>query len=265
MRSRNTSTFYSVVIFLCSVLSPLVSAVAQVSVNSVVVTFTSRDRPVRNLVVSNSGVTPMFVTVRVELIKDLAAEQLGVVPAEDLLVSPKNFSVAPQGQRTIRLLLKSPPADKEQAYRVLLLPQYSEFGEEQVKAAKVGGRSLSLKVATGIGVLVYAQPREVVANLEVTRNEKEVTFSNKGNVHYTVSGGVACAPTVTLSDDERQLVYFDRNRSVFEAKGCTFVAGGRVHAGRSLAISAQPDKKLFIGKRVGSSGDFEPLVIEAVR
>jgi P pilus assembly chaperone PapD len=206
----------------------------------------------------------MYVSVRVERIKDLASDKIESVPAEDLLVSPKNFSIAPQGQRTIRILLKSPPADKEQAYRVLLLPQYSEFGEDQVKAAKVRGSTLSLKVATGIGVLVYAQPRQVVASLEVERSASQVIFSNKGNVHFTVSGGVSCPSNVVLSDAERQLALHEKNAATFEEKGCNFIAGARVHAGRSVNIPVPSNRRLFIGKRLGSVGDFELLLVESV-
>jgi P pilus assembly chaperone PapD len=249
---------------LCAALCQVQTASAQVSVNNVLVTFTGQDRPVRNLVVSNSGVSAMYVSVRVERFKDLALDSNETVPAEDLLVSPKNFSVAPQGQRTIRILLKVPPADKEQAYRVLLLPQYSEFGEDQVKAAKVRGSTLSLKVATGIGVVVYAQPREVVASLEVERRASSVVFTNKGNVHYTVSGGVSCPSNVVLSDSERQLALHEKNAATFEAKGCNFITGARVHAGRSVTIPLPPNRQLFTGKRLGSAGEFDPLLVESV-
>lgn len=262
--SRKCSVVGVIVLGLCAVLCQVNVASAQVSVNSVLVTFTGQDRPVRNLVVSNSGVSAMYVSVRVERIKDLAADNIESVPAEDLLVSPKNFSIAPQGQRTIRILLKSPPADKEHAYRVLLLPQYSEFGEDQVKAAKVRGRTISLKVATGIGVLVYAQPREVVANLEVERSSSNAIFTNKGNVHYTVSGGVSCPSNVVLSDAERQLALHEKNAAIFEGKGCNFITGARVHAGRSVNIPLPPNRRLFTGKRLGSLGEFELLLVESI-
>lgn len=235
---------------------------AQLGVNKVVVTFKGTDRPVKNVTVSNSAKHPLYVTVKVERVVDLSMESVTYESADDLLISPKTFSVGPLGQRAIRILLKQMPTNKERAYRVLLLPQASEFGEDEGTTIKHKGRTVALHVLTGSGMVVYAEPIKPLKELEISRDSKGVTLTNKGNLQVQFSAGVSCPENVKLSKDDMELAMDFRKNEKLEKLGCIRFKGGRVHAGRADSIQSPHGNWIIFGRRFGSDGEMESLIIE---
>jgi P pilus assembly chaperone PapD len=255
--------FLSLIASCCSLMLGSASAAyAQLGVNKVIVTFKGTDRPVKNVTVSNSANHPLYVTVKVERVVDLSIEPMSYEPADDLLISPKTFSVGPLGQRTVRILLKQAPAEKERAYRVILLPQASEFGDVEGATIKHKGRSVALHVLTGSGMVVYAEPAKLVKELVISREAKELILTNKGNIQVQYSSGVTCPESVKLSKDEIALALDFRNNEKLEQKGCIRFQGGKVHAGRSGSIKSPPDHRIIFGRRFGSDSEMEAFSIE---
>lgn len=235
---------------------------AQVNVNSVIQSFSGTDRPVKNVIATNSGTVPIYVSISVEKVRDLSASEVAYEASPDLLVSPKNFSIGPKGDRTVRILLKNRPAEKEVAYRVLFIPQQEEFGAEQTQTINRNGKTMVLHVATGVGMLVYAEPMAVTKKFSTERTHSGVTFTNNGNIQGHLSGGVACPTSVTLTDKERAIAADREENKPLEAKGCVSFTGKRLHPGQSHSIVVAPKMRLYLKQRFGSQGSFEPLVID---
>ncbi len=238
-------------------------ATAQVNVSGIIQTFTSKDRPVRNVTVTNSSDTPIYVKVDVEQATDLLAESTTYAPSTDLLVSPKNLSIGPRGQRAIRLLLKQPVADQERVFRVLLIPQTTEFESGEKKVVSKGGRNLQLQVLTGVGMLIFVEPRTVVTELSIIKDSKGVVISNKGNVQALISPGAACPVNVALTDEEQFLASKIKTQAALvKEKGCVATPTTRLYAGANATISIPSGYRWYAKKRFSSYGEYQPVVLE---
>lgn len=256
---RVRRTFF--ILALLVVISHLNQGYAQVAVSSSLFTFRPGVRPVQNVNVMNGSSVPMYVTIQVQAVKDLGAENTQYEPSEDILVSPKKFSIPPDGSRTVRMLLKNAPVDKERAYRVLVIPQQSDFDASQLQGTKFAKGSLVLKVATGVGMLVFVQPKDVIRKLRVERDSKGVKFINEGNTQVALSGGALCPAGVTLEEGELELVYYGKDSKVVATKGCTEFKGGRIHSGRSREVVAAPGTKVYIASRGDLTESFKTLEV----
>src|SRR5262245_50938369 len=112
------------VTFLLSFLALLLPGVgpraahAQITVDRVIVLFKNSQRPIDNIVVKNTGDKALYVTVEPDVMVNPGDKDESRVHTTDLLVSPKRFSLDPNGERSVRLLLKKPHGDEEQVYRV---------------------------------------------------------------------------------------------------------------------------------------------------
>ena len=215
------------------------SAFAQISLDNVLVHLGVNERPVHNVVVGNSSDNPMYVTVELEAIPDPTNSSV-TKPTEELLASPKTFSIEPHGQRTVRLLLKTPPTEKERVFRVSFVPQDRGFGEE-VKQS-YAGRSTVIRVLTGMGALVFADPISPKADLQWNRVGEKITFTNSGNLNVFLADGEAC---------------------IKPGENCTKIPGQRVYAGATWEVKAPAGSTVTFLKRIGGSGEYEQLNIPA--
>ena len=212
---------------------------AQVSVNSVIMHFPKGQRPVQNAIIFNSSDKTAYVVVEVEAIPDPAADSAKTIATTDLLASPKAFSIEPHGQRTVRLLLKSPPAEMERVFRVGFIPQDRGFGEESSKT--INGRTTVIRVLTGMGMLVFADPLKPEAKLEWNRSDSQITFINRGNIQIFLDDIKACGAK-------------DNNCKTFSSK--------RIYAGASYSIPATRSNVVTLLKKEGASGDSQRLTID---
>ena len=212
-------------------------AEAQVTVSSVIMTFQSTGRPVQNVMVGNTAEVPVYVQATVEKVLDPATGGRKSEPSENILVSPQKFSIEAQGNRAVRLLIRKPPAGDEEVYRVVFTPQDREFGTEIKKT--VGGRTASIRVLTGMGVLTFVEPANPRGNLEWDRTSEKIVFSNSGNVHVELGDGSAC-----------------------KGESCTPVKRKRVYAGTTYEVAVPGDTRISFVARTGSAGAYENFVIE---
>lgn len=218
---------------------PLVSA-AQVTVSTVIMTFQAKGRPVQNVMVGNSADGPVYVSASVEKVLDPATGGRNSEPSDNILVSPKAFSIEPRGNRAVRLLIRKPPTTGEEVYRVVFTPQDREFGTEIKKT--VGGRTASIRVLTGMGVLAFVEPPNPKGNLEWERRDDLITFTNSGNVHVELGEGTAC-----------------------KGDSCSSVKRKRVYAGTTYEVPVPGDTTVSFVARTGSAGVYENFVIEPLR
>lgn len=213
---------------------------AQVTVSNVIMTFQMGKRPVQNVMVGNSSEHPAYVLATVERVLDPAEGGSKSEPTEDIIVSPKAFSIEPRGSRAVRLLVKSPPKGNEEVYRVVFTPQDREFGTEIKK--DFGGRTATIRVLTGMGVLVFVEPANPMGNLEWQRDKEAIVFANSGNVHVELGEGKSCKGTA-----------------------CNPVDRKRVYPGSTYQVKVAPENQLTFLARSGSAGAYENLTIEPLK
>jgi len=239
LKSRSTTTFFCLLLchlFLSS------TAFAQITVNTAIVHFKYGQRPVINVEVGNSSEHTAYVVVQVMAVPDPASDSSHTIETEELLVSPRNFSVEANGQRTVRLLLRKPPGDSELVYRVSFIPQDRGFGDE-VEHNLGGGATAVIRVLSGMGILVFADPINPTGKLEWTRAGDLLTFTNPGNVHVFLGDGQSC--------------HGERN-----SEGCEKLPAKRLYAGETFEVTLPKNKTAFYLIKKGASGDYQRIEIK---
>jgi len=174
---NRASLICSVVIFL--LLAGASASHAQVTVSNVIQHFKFNTRPVKNVSVGNSSSEPLYVEVTITEVLNPESGGTKTAETDALLASPKAFSVEANGERTVRLLLRTAPTDKERVFRVTFAPSDRSFGHQISKTS--GNRTTIIKVLSGMGMLVFADPIAPHAELAWERTNSEIRFSNSGN------------------------------------------------------------------------------------
>jgi len=211
-------------------------AESQLLVDRVILALKTGQRPIENVVIRNSGDQTLFVSVTPDVmihpgLPDERREETG-----DLIVSPKRFSLDPGGQRTVRVLLKKPLGGAEQVYRVKFVPEDRGFGKDV--PAISSGKQTTLKVLTGIGILILVEPTEPSPKLKWKRDGDTLTFTNEGNVNIFLSEGRACRAS---------------------GEDCSVLAVDRLYPGNTLKVKAPADT--VVAYRQEIRGEFQELVI----
>ena len=190
-------------------------ACAQISVDRVIFTFKKGAPPVHNVIVKNSSDDPLFVTVTPVIVNRAGFPDEKRQDAAELIGSPKRFPIGAQGERTVRLLLKKPLGDVEQVYRVTFAP---EPGENLPQSADfIKKNKVNLRILTGVGILIFADPMEAHPKLTWTRTAKEIVFRNEGNIGVKLEDGRCC----TKPED---------------ASTCVNLPGKRLYLGNEYAV-----------------------------
>lgn len=219
------------------VFSVAVPVLAQVTVNNILLSFPAGQRPIQNVTVGNSSDEPAYVVASLERVLDPETGGNKAEPSEDVLISPKSFSIEPRGQRAVRFLLRNPPKDKEVVYRALFTPQDRGFGQEAKH--NVAGRVASIRVLTGMGVLLFVEPPKPLGELHWIRSKESVLFKNLGNVHVELGEGKGC-----LGAD------------------CAPMERKRVYAGATFEVKVAGDRTVTYLARTGAGGVFEAVTID---
>lgn len=212
---------------------------AQVSVDRVIVSFAAADRPVQNVIVNNGATEPLLISISVNEVENPGRPDERRVPTEDLIVSPKRFSIEAGGQRTVRLLMKRAPTDTERVYRAKLEPQANELNESDPKNSS--DTKTKLKVLFSVGMLLFAEPRDPKPMLTWDRRSSGgLSINNTGNVNILLEEGQSCE-----RPDE----------------SCTPLrtAAQRVYPGQSWEVSVPSGRFISFRKKVKEQ--FETLVI----
>jgi len=189
------------------------SSFAQISVDNAIVRFGPGARPVSNVVVSNSGDAPFGVEVVAEVVVNPGAANEERQITKDLIVSPKRFSIAGKGRRTIRLLLRKPAQQEEQIFRVKLVPNLE--GYEGKGARTVKSEKSEVRIVTTVGLLIIADPAKPRPELNWDRTQDRVVFENAGNSNIYLLSGESCEA---------------------EGIGCEKLAGTRLYPGNQFEV-----------------------------
>lgn len=165
---------------------------AQVTAETMILEFDSNARPVRNFVVRNSSDEAVAVRAIPYFVSNPGRPDEKPVPTEDFLVSPGEFSIGPNGERTVRLLVRKPLVKEQQAFRVNFVPIAKEDREGEQEKKKIG---MQLKVMTGVGILVFVNPPEKKEDLRWERqdNGSKIVFKNAGNINVMIDEPAACS------------------------------------------------------------------------
>lgn len=180
---------------------------AQVSVDKIIFRFEYGKSPVQNVLVKNNGTEAVHITALSEIVERAGFPDEHRVEAKNLILSPKRFSIQPNGERVVRLLIKDPKAskDREQVYRVRFLPQAQGFDEEL--AVERSGRKAMVKVLFSVGILVFDEPAEIKPVVNWTREGSKIIFTNTGNANMYLNSGKAC-----LDKDEDKCIELPSKR-----------------------------------------------------
>jgi P pilus assembly chaperone PapD len=155
------------------------------SVSKMVVTFAHQARPVTDLVVKNRGSERLFMSTEVRAILMPGTTKESKSETVQLVASPRRFELAPDEERTVRLVLNRQLLSEDEAvYRVEILPSFVPFEFDNRRAV--------LNVATGVAVLVIAEPRDLAPQLEWKWTEDEIRVFNAGNANVLLDRGQAC-------------------------------------------------------------------------
>jgi len=240
INSYSRSTLFLVVLLVAAAVGLPQGLCAQISVSSVLVHFQSTERPVHNITVSNSATAPLYVTVNVEQVLEPGVEGGKAEESEDILVSPRRFSVPGSGQRTVRLLLRNRPGpeDQERVYRVIFSPEERGFGESDIGTEKLRQGTI-IRVLTGMGVLVFVDPPNASSKLSWEREGSKITFTNNGNLHVRLLNGKAC-----VAEDK-----------------CEDLRVRRVYGGREYQVTVPENATVTYNLREGTSGEYQTISI----
>ena len=214
---------------------------AQISLNDSVLHLKFGSRPVVNVAVRNASDQVMYVQAASELIIDPSDPDSKGAPDDQLILSPKKFSVPAKGERTVRVLMKKIPEDVEKVYRLTFAPQDQGFDAE-VQGKSVGGKALAVKVLTGMGALLFVDPVNPKPDLHWERKSGKVVFSNTGTQHVRVMFAKAC-----IGDKEAD---------------CKALEARRIYPGMTYEWAVDDRAKVTFYRKNGASGETTEVVLE---
>jgi len=176
-----------------SVISPVY---AQVAVSKMILDMPYDRPPVANVDVYN---TDELRPLRVEVVSRYMSK-----PEDDadegttegaLLVSPRAFTIPPKGQRTIRLVLRERPTDKEKVFRLALIPKATEDSTEdslESQGQKKTQEGLKLRILFGVGLLIFATPKDKQVTFAWYSKDNKVFIKNQGTVNALLVSAKIC-------------------------------------------------------------------------
>lgn len=230
----------SLVVLYCSMsLLLATNTQAQISVDRIIMTYKASDRPIQNVAVFNAGEKPLGVEVIPEIVENPGLPNEKRTATKDLIVSPKRFSIQAGGQRTLRLLLKSMPKDKEKVFRVRLQPNYTITEEEGETTSTPNAPETKIQIITTVGILIFAEPKEIVSNLTWKRGIDSVEFQNDGNSNVFIDEVKECNAEETR---------------------CQEISGTRLYPGASFKIPVSKNHVVSFRKQI--SERFETIRVD---
>jgi len=206
--------FFSLLLMLCS---PTI-ALANISLDKVVVRFEQGSRPVNNISVTNGGSEIIKVRTEIVEIKNPGQENVLEVKTRELSVAPRAFELKPDETRVARVVLRKFPKDMEKMFRVRFIPDNVEQEIDQ----KQGEMSVKIGLIIGMGALVLAAPQNPAPDFVFDRKDGKITFTNKGNVTAQVQREDFC------NSDKTE---------------CVSLEGRRVYPGAAWVMNVPPELK----------------------
>jgi len=206
---------------------------AQVRVASSVVSLEAGDRPVLDVTVLNEFPQAIYVVPEIARIVNPGEKKDKFEPSDDIIVSPKRFSIPAKSERKARLILKKGFGEDERVYRLVFTPAPppEDLELEEAKGEKIRP---FVRVITTIGLLVFVEPKVPAPNFDWTVEGKKVIFRNTGNIHIKLDEVLFCYSK--------------------EKPDCRKSEGKRIYPGQTFEVSGNPqDAILKFRKTVGES------------
>lgn len=160
-------------------------AVANISLDRVIVVFSPDERPIQTVGVINVDEKRTFaVKTQVTEVLNAGKETQKVVESKSLAVAPNAFEVLPKKKRNVRLLLRElNKSDIEKVYRVSFIP---ESPSRTVEKTNEKGVTAKVDIIIGMGALILVPPKNIDYKLDAKREGKKLLFSNIGNISAEV-------------------------------------------------------------------------------
>lgn len=167
---------------------------ASLVLNRSIVIYDEPDVRVRDVLVRNAAEDDyLFLDVNVQGVVRPGSNDEALVPLDDLepdfIASPNRIALAPREDSLVRLLNIGRDPDRERVYRINVTPVAPpmEFGGVEHSQSR-------LRVMVAYQVLVVVLPEAPVATVEVSRDGRDVVFTNGGNANYLLTNGFQCNP-----------------------------------------------------------------------
>ena len=246
-----------------SVASPglVIPSYAQISVDNVIIRFSAGQRPVQNVNVRNNSPKVAYVNVEAHSVPSPGTSQ-SLEKTSDLIVSPRAFSIEPNGTRTVRILLQTPPTELERTFRVSFIPQDRDFGEEH--HFKTEGRAAVIRVLSGMGILVFADPAKPIVDLAWKRLGNKLVLYNAGNVNIYIADGQSCPPNTNQKLAPNDATVSDLVKASEEQKSnCSRLETKRLYAGQRVELTTPGGNSVTYLRSDGGTAEYQRLVIPA--
>lgn len=97
------------------------------------------------------------------------------------MLAPKKFVLKPGQVRSVRLVRTKEHEEEERVYRLSFSPREMEQ-DKNLNNENAMGVKPSTRVVTAAGMLVLVSPKSPNLNIEYTRDEEGIVFTNTGNI-----------------------------------------------------------------------------------
>lgn len=198
-------------------------------VDKILVEFGGKDRPVRNIGVTNVSGDTLQMTTRVVRLMNPGAPNETEEETADLLVSPRFLTLQPGAERQVRVVAVVPAPEGERVYRIHLVPQRGEF--EPRATVAVGAHRGSVDVVTALAVLVLQAGDDAQAKLTSRQEGTILVVGNEGTRSVLLSEVRRCS---------------DADRS-----SCREIPGRRLFPGNEWRVEVAPEGALTMLAREG--------------
>lgn len=224
---------YWIIAILQLILLPsiLLSAASANMVLSEAIVHFEPGQPLRkDIEVENPGTENLYVEITPAVVLDPGTdnEKREIIsdPRESgLLVTPNKIVVPPGGRKLVRLVSLDTLGESERVYRVTFKPVVGDLETEQI----------GIKVLIGYEVLILMQPASPEPNLIVERNNKTLSFSNKGNTNVLLREGKQCPENESTNSEN-----------------CESLRGKRLYPGNSWSVELPYDKAVEYQMSIGT-------------
>ena len=145
--------------------------------------FKNTDKPIRNMVVLNQGKAPLLVNtyVDVSLIGKDGKEYKE--RTMDLIVAPKNFPIAPNEKKNIRILVRKPKNNEERFYKISFSPKPLTTEKPQ-NEYNYNEKSIGIRTVSGMVATIYVEPTKKEIDIVQERCWKNFHSSSRTKKGY---------------------------------------------------------------------------------
>ena len=210
------------------------TASASIQLDRAITYFDADKLPRQDILVTNPDKERLFLETEVFKVNFPGASNEERIKITDpdkvqLLATPDKSIVPPGGRKTVRLVHLDKPPTIEEVYRVTFQPV---VGESETKESAV-------KILVAYQVLVFIRPKHPFVNVAGKAKDREITFTNKGNINVVLRNGRYCPAGVSQKASRRR-----------KQQHCKDISeSNRIYAGGSWTLEIPPyakPKKGFI-------------------